>query len=148
MKHQYKLNNNRLTFNVVRAANVHRLPLFKNKKGKVVHSKPDGSDWLLSQWSNATLGELGEAANLIKKIERGDYTLDEKREELAKEIADVAVYLDLLAYRCEIDLGDAIIQKFNEVSDRVGVPIKISTSGDYIHNSISVLYEEYDFNEE
>ena len=71
--------NQTMTFAALRAANVARLPRFKNRKGEPAHSQPDGSDWALSTWSNAVLGELGELANLIKKVERGDLTLDEAR---------------------------------------------------------------------
>lgn len=114
-----------LTFNALRQANVARLPTFKNAKGEPAHSKPDGSDWCLAQWSNAVTGELGEAANLIKKVERGDLTLDEARPLLAKEFADVATYLDILAFRAGVDLGDAVLEKFNEVSARVGSPVRL-----------------------
>ncbi len=68
-----------LTFNTLRGANRARLPQFKNRRGEPAHSEPDGSDWKLSAWCNAVTGELGELANLIKKIERGDMTLDEAR---------------------------------------------------------------------
>ncbi|MBR2813452.1 MAG: hypothetical protein IKE60_02295 [Reyranella sp.] len=74
----------RMTFATLREANIVRLPRFKNKKGLPAHSKPDGSDWALSTWCNAVLGELGELANLIKKVERGDLTLDEAREAAAR----------------------------------------------------------------
>jgi NTP pyrophosphatase (non-canonical NTP hydrolase) len=114
-----------LTFKALRAANMKRLPLFKNAKGLPAHSEPDGSDWALSAWANAVCGELGEAANLIKKIERGDFTLEEKREALGKELADVQTYLDILAFRAGVDLGVATIDKFNEVSDRVGCDVKL-----------------------
>ncbi|MGY0711770.1 MazG-like family protein [Azospirillum argentinense] len=69
--------------------------------------------------------KLGETANLIKKIERGDLTLDEARPALAKELADVQTYLDLLAFRAGVDLGQATIAKFNEVSVRVGSPVRL-----------------------
>ncbi len=115
---------NALKFSELREANVARLPQFKNAKGEIVH-KTDGSDWMLSQWSNAVCGELGEAANLIKKIERGDFTLEEKREELAKEFADVVTYLDILALRSGIDLGQATVDKFNEVSDRINCKVML-----------------------
>ena len=111
-----------LTFSALRDANAKRLPLFRNSKGEVCHV-PDGSDWKLSAWSNALAGEVGESANIIKKIERGDFTLDEAREKLASELADVQTYLDLLALRAGIDLGDATVRKFNEVSERVGVNV-------------------------
>lgn len=114
-----------LTFDGLRSANTARVGHFKNGRGGPAHSKPDGSDWCLAQWCNAMTGEVGETANLIKKIERGDFTLEEKRGELAKELADVAIYLDLLAYRAGVNLGEAVIDKFNEVSDRVGSPVRI-----------------------
>src|SRR5690606_3307447 len=84
-----------LTFDALRQANTMRLPQFKNGKGEPAHSQPDGSDWCLAQWCNAVLGELGEAANIIKKVERGDLSLDEARQSLADEYADVACYLDI-----------------------------------------------------
>lgn len=118
-----------LSFNTLRGGNTERLKDFKNSKGELVHSETDGSDWCLAQWCNAVCGELGEAANLIKKIERGDFTLEEKRSELGKELADVITYLDLLAFRAGINLGQATISKFNEVSDRVGSRVIIDADG-------------------
>lgn len=123
------MTNTSLTFNALREANLKRLPLFKNSKGEPANSQPDGSDWSLAQWSNATLGELGEAANIIKKIDRGDMTLDEARPLLAKELADTQTYLDILAYRAGIDLGAATIDKWNEVSKRIGVSVRLAPQG-------------------
>lgn len=130
-----------LVFEVLREANLARLPLFKNKQGKLAHSKPDGSDWSLREWSDAVTGEHGELANLLKKLHRGDtgevqqftITNETDRKEVAKEIADVAIYLDILAYRCGVDLGSAIISKFNEVSKRVEVPVFLSSSGRFVN---------------
>lgn len=116
-----------LTFDMLRAANRARLPLFKNRRGEPAHSQPDGSDWALSAWCNAVTGELGETANLIKKVERGDLTLDDARSDLAKELADVQTYLDILAFRCGVDLGGATVSKFNEVSERVGCDVRLPT---------------------
>ena len=120
-----------LTFNVLRGANTARLPTFKNSKGEPAHSEPDGSDWCLAQWANAVTGELGEAANIIKKVDRGDLTLDEARPSLAKEFADIVTYLDILAMRAGIDLGKATMDKFNEVSIRVGSPVRIASDDWY-----------------
>ena len=114
-----------ITFNELRSANVERLPLFKNRRGEPAHSEPDGSDWKLSAWSNAVCGELGEAANIIKKVERGDMTLDDARPLLAEELADVQTYLDLLAFRAGIKLGEATRDKFNKVSERVGCHVRL-----------------------
>lgn len=115
-----------LLFSALRRANLERLPLFKNAQGGPAHSQPDGSDWALSAWCNATLGELGELANLIKKIERGDVTLEAARSKVADELADVVTYLDLLAFRCGVDLGAATIEKWNRVSERVGVAARLN----------------------
>jgi NTP pyrophosphatase (non-canonical NTP hydrolase) len=114
-----------LTFNTLRGANKARLPQFKNRKGEPAHSEADGSDWKLSAWCNAVTGELGELANLIKKIERGDMTLDEARQDVADELADVVTYLDILAFRCGVDLGAATMSKFNRVSERVGSDVRV-----------------------
>ncbi len=94
-----------LAFSSLRHANKARLPLFKNAQGGPAHSEPDGSDWCRAQWCNAVTGELGEAANLIKKIERGDFSLDEARDDLGRELADIMGYLDIMAFRFGIDLG-------------------------------------------
>jgi NTP pyrophosphatase (non-canonical NTP hydrolase) len=77
--------------------------------------------WILAQWGNALAGEVGEACNVIKKIDRGDFTLDEAREDLASELADAFTYLDHIASKAGIDLGAAVIRKFNVVSERRGL---------------------------
>lgn len=70
-------------------------------------------------------GECGEACNEIKKLRRldgADSEIDsqEKRAELIEkignELADTIIYADLLAARLGIDLGQAIMFKFDEVS--------------------------------
>jgi len=113
----------------LRTANLARLPQFSNRKGEPAHSEPDGSDWALSAWSNATLGDLGELANIIKKIERGDMTLEDARQACADEVADVLTYLDILAYRLGVDLGAATKDKFNRVSIRVGSTVRLYSRG-------------------
>lgn len=109
-----------LTFEELRIANTKRLPQFKNAKGEPAHSKADGSDWSLAEWMNAVAGELGEAANIIKKIKRGDISLADAKPLLAKEFADIVTYLDITAMQAGIDLGKATVEKFNEVRNRVG----------------------------
>lgn len=116
---------NGLTFAALRGANKARLPQFKNRHGDAAHEELDGSDWSPAQWLQAIVGELGEYANLRKKYERGDITGKEFMEAAAKELADVQTYLDILALQLDIDLGDATIAKFNEVSERVGSSIRL-----------------------
>lgn len=92
-------------------------------------------DWSLSDWMTATLGELGEAANIAKKLNRvrdgipgNDMGEDELRQELADEIADTFIYLDLLAQREGIDLAGAIASKFNRTSRKLGCSILLPYS--------------------
>jgi NTP pyrophosphatase (non-canonical NTP hydrolase) len=120
-----------LDLNVLREANLQRLPLFKNKLGQPAHSQPDGSDWSLAEWGNAVGGEVGELQNLCKKVLRGDVTLEEARADIGREIADVLTYLDILAFRAGLNLGTVTIDKWNEVSERVGVDIRLSTNTIY-----------------
>lgn len=122
-----------LNFDDLRAANIERLPQFKNKKGAPAHSLPDGSDWTPLEWSGAAAGEVGELTNLAKKLRRGDAELDEVidddgttlREAMAKECADVVVYIDLVAKQIGVNLGEAVRAKFNEVSERAGSTVRL-----------------------
>ena len=114
-----------LTFNTLRRANLKRLTMFKDALGRRCHSKVDGSDWSPAQWLQAVVGELGEYANLRKKVERGDMTIDEARSMLADELADVIIYIDILASQLDVDLSEAVMSKWNRTSEKVGAPIYI-----------------------
>ncbi len=83
--------------------------------------------WSLSDWFTATLGELGEAANVAKKLNRvrdgivgNSETPEQLQEMLADEIADTFIYLDLLAQAAGINLQDAVVEKFNKTSAKIG----------------------------
>lgn len=102
-----------LTFNAFLAANKERQKDWPSE------------DWQLEKWMTCIAGEVGEAANIVKKIFRGDITLDDAREALGKEFADIQTYLTITADKAGIDLPAATIAKFNEVSDRIGSPVKI-----------------------
>lgn len=85
------------------------------------------SGWSLSDWFTAVTGELGEAANIAKKLNRvrdgipgNTETPEQLRAALADEIADTFVYLDLLAQSQGIDLGQAVIAKFTKTSAKIG----------------------------
>lgn len=84
----------------------------------------DVQEWSSEQWALAAAGEMGEVCNALKKLIRGD--LDATVKDIAFEIADVIIYLDLLATRLNIDLPSAVKEKFNLVSDKRGSNIKIS----------------------
>lgn len=94
---------------------------------------PNDDTWSIADWSNAMCGEAGEAANVVKKIRRyesglqgvGDPSEDDLRSMLAHELADVYLYLDLVASKVGIDLPAAVVEKFNIVSERQGFPERL-----------------------
>lgn len=90
------------------------------------------ADWSLSDWATATAGEMGEACNVVKKLNRerdgivgNNLALAELRAQLGHEIADTLIYLDLLAAAAGIDLAAAVVDKFNIVSERNGFPERL-----------------------
>ncbi len=85
------------------------------------------NSWDTSDWFLAVLGELGEAANVAKKLNRvrdgipgNKETPDELRAKLRKELGDVFVYLDLLAQAHEFTIDAAAIEVFNAKSRELG----------------------------
>lgn len=72
--------------------------------------------------STAIGGEVGELLNFIKKSMRGD---DIMPRAIQDEMADVIIYLDLLAGRLGVDLEEAVRLKFNEVSIKKGFPQRL-----------------------
>lgn len=119
-----------LTFREVSAANRSRAKRWHG-------SFPDPADpWTGADWSNAMQGEAGEAGNVVKKLRRiemglwGNRVVDEDRREvllakLADEIADTFIYLDLLATYYGVDIAEAIVTKFNRISDAAGFPERL-----------------------
>lgn len=87
------------------------------------------ADWSMSDWFLAVIGELGEAANIAKKLNRfrdgisGNKESEQQlREKLRRELADAFIYLDLLCTREGIDLPAAILETFNRKSQEIGYP--------------------------
>lgn len=66
----------------------------------------------------ALMGELGETSNIVKKVVRGDFSLEEKKADLAEELADLFIYLVKLSYQLEIDLEAACTEKISKNYDR------------------------------
>jgi len=67
--------------------------------------------FLLLELTVALTGEVGEFANLSKKVARGDFTLDEVRDSLGSELADILIYLLKLADQLGIDLEQQFSNK-------------------------------------
>lgn len=110
-----------LSLEQLQAKSVARSKIFKNKSGAVI----DTSNWTPAEWLEALVGELGEYANFRKKFRRGDLSEQDFHIEACKELADVQIYLALLADSVGVDLGRATVAKFNEVSERIGCYIKL-----------------------
>ena len=112
---------NGLTFSKLRTANLTRCAKWH----------PGGvADWTPNEWLVATVGELGELASLLKMRNRERDGLpgnkfSPSQKDVADELADVAIYLDLLAASLGVDMASAIVSKFNEVSVRVGFSDRI-----------------------
>lgn len=92
-----------------------------------------GDGWTGGDWGNAMAGEAGEACNVVKKLRRAEEgfkgTLDAPPaglvEALADELADLVTYADLVAAYYGIDLGEAVRNKFNQVSQLQEFPERL-----------------------
>lgn len=87
------------------------------------------ASWSTSDWMTATLGELGEAANVVKKLNRvrdgipgNKETPADLRDKLAFELADTFIYLDLMAQSLGYDFGALVAQVFDRKSVQIGYP--------------------------
>jgi NTP pyrophosphatase (non-canonical NTP hydrolase) len=89
--------------------------------------------WSGSDWATALAGEVGEVCDVIKKLNRADIGRPGKNDppraelevELGRELADVLTYAQLTAHRYGIDLAEALVEKFNAVSEREGFPERL-----------------------
>lgn len=120
-----------LSFEELRAANVKRC---EDAFFPLDHWTP--SDWGLAMGGEAgeaaealttallgllVVGKCGQAMNAVKKLNRGDGDV----KAVGKELADLTIYSDLLAARLKLDLGDEVIEKFNEVSEKRNSPVRL-----------------------
>lgn len=87
------------------------------------------SGWSTSDWMTALVGEVGEAANVVKKLNRyrdgvpgNKVSEEELRDMLRKELGDVFVYLDLMAQSLGFNIADAAAEVFNAKSRDIGYP--------------------------
>lgn len=101
-----------LTFQRFQEVNIAR------SKSDIKHSLK----WSPMEWGCALSGEVGELCNYLKKLRRGDKI---PKKMMAHEVADIITYLSLLSDNLDIDLEDAIIEKFNIVSKRWGSKVKL-----------------------
>ena len=77
---------------------------------------------------NELAGETGELCNMLKKAERELLGLPGSRvtvDEIAAEIADVIIVADQIAAKFDINLGTAIVEKFNASSKKYGFKTRL-----------------------
>lgn len=73
-------------------------------------------------------GEFGEVAEAIKKYLRSVHGIKGSTatiEDIADEMADAIIALDLLAGHLNIDLSEAVKAKFNKTSVKYDIPVFI-----------------------
>ena len=90
-----------------------------------------GAKLSLSFRGNELAGEVGEACNVIKKLEREQLGLIGSRAtvgDLAEELADGIICIDLIAMDLGIDLGAAVEAKFNKTSEKRGLSTRLEQS--------------------
>jgi len=115
---------------LLRAANVRRAPDFH---AGTLH------DWSPAERGNELAGETGELCNELKKLLRHDkkhgapenvwglpsFTRFEIWKRVRLELADVIICADLIAAQLAIDIEDAVREKFNATSDKIGSKVKL-----------------------
>lgn len=112
-----------LTLRAFREANAQRRTEFRNG---------DDKSYGLAFAMMELAGEVGEACNVGKKIERtrrgarGGVNLDTGKKSLALELADVIICADLAAQEEGIDLEAAVVEAFNAKSRALGMKTMIS----------------------
>lgn len=75
-------------------------------------------------------GEFGEVAEAVKKYLRGERGIKGStatKQDVAEEMADAIIALDLLADEMGIDLAPEIARKFNLTSEKYGLETRIYT---------------------
>lgn len=92
--------------------------------------------WSTSDWFTAIMGELGEAANVAKKLNRvrdgipgNKETVEDLKTKLRKEIGDVFIYLDLTAQALGFTIEAATVEVFDAKSAEIGYDRRLAAMG-------------------
>jgi len=83
----------------------------------------------LKQIGTKLSASTGEVSNIAKKIKRGDTTIEEQRERIAFLLADSLGYLGAVARFLGVLPTDVVRRKWNEVSERIGLDLRITADG-------------------
>lgn len=122
-----------VTFNVLRGANKRRQQEWPG------NDKADMPFRALEVAGEA--GELCEAVKKFLRAERGIKGSTATLSQVAEEMGDLLVSLDLLANEMGIDLGKAVQAKFNATSIKYGMRTYIGDDGDWHLKSLKAVSE-------
>ena len=64
------------------------------------------------------MGEMGETSNLLKKVLRGDYSLEDIYTDIKEEIIDMFIYIIKMCYQLNIDIETEYCEKMNKNAER------------------------------
>lgn len=64
------------------------------------------------------LGELGEFANILKKVTRGDFSLEDVKGDLDEELVDAFIYLIKISNQFNVDLEEGYLNKLEKNKKR------------------------------
>lgn len=112
-----------LTFNALRGANNNRQKEWPGNEHADVAFR-----------ALEVAGEAGELCEKVKKYlraERGIKGSTASKDDIAAEMGDLMVSLDLLAAELGVDLGKATAAKFNGTSEKYGMRTYIGGDGDW-----------------
>ena len=101
-----------ISFDELRQKNIDRCPHY----GYPVEGRTP-MEWLDRLWD--------EVLELCDVVELHNTGFDTPKEDIGKEIADVVTFCDLLATRYGFNLGKLVLDKFNEISERVGSDVEM-----------------------
>ncbi|WP_448043735.1 MazG-like family protein [Bradyrhizobium liaoningense] len=88
-----------------------------------------GNQLTLAYRGNEMAGEVGEACNVIKKLERERMGIRGSRDTVAhlmEELADVVICAYLCAMSVDGDLDRAVAEKFNATSEKMGLKTRLA----------------------
>lgn len=92
-------------------------------------------DWSLSDWLIAIGGEVGEALNVVKKLNRerdgiigNTVSPAVLMEALADELADAVIYIDLIASRLDVEVDQRTFDEFRTATEQHMAPAAFSAS--------------------
>ena len=118
------------------AGNTHVCPPYASLRAANIARNVEwtaGKDKLsLSFRGNELAGEVGEACNILKKLDRermGMVGSKSSVAHLAEELADVIICVDLIAMDLGINLREAVVRKFNKTSAQRGLKTKMKEGG-------------------